>query len=69
MFARTRGAQFFVKLSSDDVPQCGLEDFLAMGAHAANESVASSLGWDTPRALEELMQPVLLLHSHAAGQR
>jgi pimeloyl-ACP methyl ester carboxylesterase len=35
-----------------------------MDASAAHESVVSSLGWETPRALQALTQPVLLIHSH-----
>lgn len=62
-FARVLGGQFFNRLPEDAVLQRGLEDFLAMNAHAAHTTVAASLGWDTPQALAELQQPVLLIHS------
>lgn len=63
-FARMLGAQYFHTLPPQPVLRAGLEDFLAMDASAANESVVSSLGWETPRALQALTQPVLLIHSH-----
>jgi pimeloyl-ACP methyl ester carboxylesterase len=62
-FARLLGSQFFYRRPADDVLQGGLEDFLAMDAHAAHVSAAASLGWDTPEALRSLTQPVLFIHA------
>lgn len=62
-FAAILGRQFFRRLPDERVLLGGLEDFLAMDECAAHVTVASSLGWDTHRALSELMQTVLLIHS------
>jgi len=63
MFARMLGRQFFTRLPDEQVLQAGLADFLAMDGRAAHATMAASLGWDTHRALSELVQPVLLIHS------
>lgn len=63
LFSRLLGGQFFLRPPDDAVLRGGLDDFLAMDAHAALTSAESSLGWDTHQALRELRQPVLFIHS------
>ncbi len=63
-FARAFGARYFHQLPNDpQILRDGVSDFMDMDERTARLTVKDTLGWETPQDLENLKQPVLVIHS------